>query len=277
MIFHVIFSYTRVAKYLLETAGKKRERHVKRRLREFMCEDCGKTYIKYVNLRDHIDSVHKERPPFSCDLCGYSNRRLVNLSNHMKSKHLQPAHICMICSQACVTKGVLKNHLLLHSFDKKFVCKICQKGFAQNAGLLIHLAQTHNQKSFPCGDCGRIFKSYHRLYQHRYQHEGTNASKAKKKFICKICGYNAFASTNLENHMVKHSKVRPPSKLLILCKTYFRLNHFLVIFVAQNLDGNARWPNTQRGSIRMVPKRIGRNPSRLSYAWAQTLNWESRV
>lgn len=206
-----------VDNFLLKTANKgsllkkgnerKGERQIK--TREYCCDECGKTFVKNSSLKEHIQTIHEDNLPFICDLCGYTNRKLVNLSNHMKSKHMQLEHVCLICGQAFVAKGVLKNHLLLHSYDKKFECKLCGKQFAQNAGLLIHLAQTHKQKTYPCSDCGKIYKSYHRLYQHRYVHEGERATQAKKKFVCEICGWNAFTAQTLENHKVKHTKEKP--------------------------------------------------------------------
>lgn len=136
----------------------------------------------------------------------------------MRSNHLAPQHTCLICSQVCSTKSVLKTHLLLHSYTKKFQCQLCPKQFSQPAGLKIHLAQTHHQRSFPCPDCPRVYRSYARLYQHRYIHDG--ASKAtKQNYICATCGYNAFTAKLLASHQVKHTKEKPFS--CEICKSEF--------------------------------------------------------
>jgi len=73
---------------------------IKNKKRPFMCEVCGKTFLKKSQFGKHLKQIHMGAMPFKCDLCG----------NCFKHNYLLKKH------QANLHKG-----------KKRLYCKVCRK------------------------------------------------------------------------------------------------------------------------------------------------------
>ena len=51
------------------------------------CPICHKEMSKNVNMKEHIDTVHKGLKNHSCEICGKKFGRQTNLSRHKKTSH----------------------------------------------------------------------------------------------------------------------------------------------------------------------------------------------
>lgn len=82
-------------------SGDKREaRKAYSRLKRFQCEECGQTYSRKTDLRQHAHQ-HTGIKPYSCD----------------------------ICSNFFTRKAHLVAHMLIHNAIKPFTCDLCGNSF----------------------------------------------------------------------------------------------------------------------------------------------------
>lgn len=107
------------------------------------CKECEKIFEKSDTLRKHINSVHrvkKVRPPRMCQFCMKS---FVNLPVHLR-RHPESVtckHRCEQCTKVYPRRGALLDHIRRdHTGERPFVCKHCSKPFSSSIGLKAHLA-----------------------------------------------------------------------------------------------------------------------------------------
>ena len=115
--------------------------------KEFMCDQCDKTFIDFFQLRSH-KRVHNNEKSFSCDQCDKTFAREPSLKSH-KEGHQQIKLIsCNQCVKTFARKSDLVSHARVHTDTKRqkaikisvqpHVCEICQKHFSQIDQLKTH-------------------------------------------------------------------------------------------------------------------------------------------
>lgn len=107
------------------------------------CEHCGARFVSQARLNKHLYGAHKLA---SCEICGESIRR-VNLKVHIDSVHrgILPFK-CNICGIYFDTRKRGIRHLAAHSSVSAFNCHICAKGYCDQRVLKNHYASAHNTK-----------------------------------------------------------------------------------------------------------------------------------
>lgn len=89
--------------------------------KDFVCQECGKSYNKKDQLQEHITVIHNNIKPHVCTECGKSFGRKTRLREHMDI-HLGIArHKCPYCSRAFTNHGSMwshKNKCTMNAVDK---------------------------------------------------------------------------------------------------------------------------------------------------------------
>ena len=199
---------------------------------KYLCNLCGKEFLKRWHGYNHVDSKHLPNVQHSCDICLLIFKRHQQLTRHIKSKHdgKRPnksisfycpecrkgfttkqnfiSHMkshqglldykCTDCSAAYTQPTPLKYHRLQkHTQEHRFWCFLCGKGFMLNSFLNKH-KDVHTAPSLQCKYCEKKFMRNQHLVKHERSHLGI------KQFQCKICPKKYIHSENLRCHMKKH-------------------------------------------------------------------------
>ena len=202
-------------------------------VRPFHCEQCGKSFAKPSQLRDH-QVVHSEDRYFICDKCGKSYKEKGELTRHKQihedvivdcefcdlkfvgqylySRHLrrkhQSTHTCKDCGRTFGHKSLFDIHVRTHSGERPFVCELCGASYPIQGSLTHHMKASHSnwhkerKKEKQCDRCQRCFYTNHSLNFHiRTVHENI------KDFHCSECGNSYKGSTQLKRHMETHAGI----------------------------------------------------------------------
>lgn len=113
------------------------------KFQEFLCTECGKSFNRSSNLRQHI-LRHAGDKKFPCHLC--------------------PAKF--------VSKGNLKAHMSTHTAKKPFNCNICGSSFTQSYSLVKHHRIHSGERPYQCEFCDQKFYSSDHLKRHIRTHTG---------------------------------------------------------------------------------------------------------
>ncbi|XP_051790428.1 putative zinc finger protein 286B [Erpetoichthys calabaricus] len=98
------------------------------RSKQYICCECGKTFIYLSGLKLHQNS-HTGNKPHSCTVCGKSFTRI----------------------------SALKSHQRIHTGEKPYSCAECGKCFSHSFSLASH-QRTHNgEERYKCVESGRLF------------------------------------------------------------------------------------------------------------------------
>ncbi|XP_065363179.1 zinc finger protein 570-like [Calliphora vicina] len=112
------------------------------KLRQFVCETCGRRCLSFMALQIH-QRVHKEEKPFACQICKKRFSLENNLNIHMINHSSTRPYECEVCHATFTKVGILRRHRFLHSEEKMFKCKLCDRAFKQPHGLDAHMKRWH--------------------------------------------------------------------------------------------------------------------------------------
>ena len=109
-----------------------------------LCTICDK---KYANVRNHINSIHRE----NVDKCGLCDNYFSDLQDHEGSVHdgKLKKFQCTICDFKCFKKDEVEKHEeIVHlnmkqRVDKVTTCQLCDKEYKQKYNLLKHIKREH--------------------------------------------------------------------------------------------------------------------------------------
>jgi hypothetical protein len=156
------------------------------------------TYIRPRDVEKALGAVPGKEKIYRCKLCEYTSRFQNGLDYHMKKQHDQgEKYICTVCNYSCYLKQNLTQHMRQHTGEKPFACEFCSNySSASKAGLRYHVRTKHDQKSLiSCTVCGYKAYNTHILTQHLRKHSGV------KPFTCSVCCNNFGTKTSLKHHI----------------------------------------------------------------------------
>ncbi|XP_060523133.1 zinc finger protein OZF-like isoform X1 [Cylas formicarius] len=167
------------------------------------CEYClNKTF--YINLKEHVEKMHKPR---TCNLCSLVFFDDKSLNNHQKS-HMEIQNknelVCNLCGKQFDFIRYLKAHVKRHQDDyKKFKCQLCDKAFSSKRDLTDHTMVHSDVKNYKCSICNKAFRTKQSVNKHMPIHSD------KRPFECRLCQKTFKKQSILRKHMITHSNIRP--------------------------------------------------------------------
>ncbi|KAH8407009.1 hypothetical protein KR222_003924, partial [Zaprionus bogoriensis] len=167
---------------------KKREKELRnngnvsavRRLRQYLCDICGKSYTQSSHLWQHL-RFHQGVKPFVCqeENCGRKFTIRPDLNDHIRKCHTgeRPYH-CLVCGKRFLTGSVFYQHRLIHRGERRYECDECGKRFYRADALKNHQRIHTGEKPYDCPFCTKTFRQRGDRDKHvraRHSHLDANA------------------------------------------------------------------------------------------------------
>lgn len=177
---------------------------------EFPCH-CGKSFMKFSLLRNHITCVHKQ-PLKNCEHCGKNIKE--NFGKFNGCSHQTDAYdrelknmVCNKCGKRFLNQTTLKRHPIRHG-EKTIVCDTegCGKKFFTKGCLQSHQDQHHlNLRYWDCSykDCNTKFYNISGLNKHIL----VTHKKIKEKCPVGECKFHVGRRDYMKNHLKKHKEL----------------------------------------------------------------------
>lgn len=166
------------------------------------CLICNATFRTFGPLIAHTNKDHKGSSAILCDICGQHFKDAQLLRNHVKSIHelMRSTVLCAECGKKFDSRSKLNTHER-HHHDKKFKCLVCPEKFQSHYKRSQHMAAAHKTRTeVKCLHCPKTFVFRSMMMTHL-----RDAHLKERNHVCSVCGWRAFNSYRLNNHMYKHS------------------------------------------------------------------------
>ncbi|XP_045782004.1 zinc finger protein 668-like isoform X1 [Maniola jurtina] len=166
------------------------------------CLACGASFYTFGPLLHHTNKDHKGTSAILCDVCGQHFKDANLLRLHVKTVHENSGLLCPECGERFETRSKLKTHQKnQHDIDKKYKCLVCSQTFQSHYKRSRHMATEHkNRQEIKCLHCPKTFVFRSMMMTHL-----RDTHLKVRNHICGVCGWKAFNSNRLKNHMFKHS------------------------------------------------------------------------
>lgn len=103
------------------------------------CEICGKMFPSRYTLENSHMTSHTDDRSFVCSSCGKTFKRYVNLRQHMVSHSSERSHVCDICGLTFRLRTHVKQHMAVHGIGDNHKCLVCNRSFARKRDLNLHM------------------------------------------------------------------------------------------------------------------------------------------
>lgn len=169
------------------------------------CLICGAAFFTFGPLLYHTNKAHKGTNVLLCELCGqhFKHKNLLRL--HVKSVHENASFLCPDCGDKFESQSKLKTHQKAeHLVEKKYKCLVCTQTFQSHYKRSRHMATEHeNRQVIKCLQCPKTF-----IFRSMMMTHLRDTHLKLREHVCSVCGWRAFNSNRLKNHMFKHSGER---------------------------------------------------------------------
>ncbi|XP_038220385.1 zinc finger protein 660-like [Zerene cesonia] len=129
---------------------KMHSKHVSDDVKRYICDECGKKFLKKRSLQDHIDFDHLKNSKYSCDKCSKVFKCHSGLKRHTQYVHekVRPPRnkMCDHCGRGFTSTSILISHIRTHTGERPLHCTLCPATFAHSAALYTHKKLLHNPK-----------------------------------------------------------------------------------------------------------------------------------
>ena len=86
--------------------------------KSFKCKDCGETFEKKVNLKEHIQKIHPK--VYKCNECNKTFSDSWRMEEHMKTHESVKSFKCNVCDKEFYVRWRLEKHIAGHNEMGKF-------------------------------------------------------------------------------------------------------------------------------------------------------------
>ncbi|VEN35886.1 unnamed protein product [Callosobruchus maculatus] len=212
------------------------------------CLYCNKPFTRKLTLDDHIVRSHPDfiasvsSKVYECTKCTYKTVISHDLKLHMVThSHIADnnriARRCIYCDKTFKSKQGLDDHIVRRHPD--FIasvsrtvheCTKCTYKTTKPSNFRLHLITNHpeiadNRILSRCIYCNKTFKNKQGLDNHIIKiHPDFTASVSSKVHECTKCTYKTVYTSDLKQHMVKHSDIADKNHInsrCIYCDTTF--------------------------------------------------------
>ncbi|KAI8044331.1 testis-specific zinc finger protein topi [Drosophila gunungcola] len=143
---------------------KKREKETRStgtgRLRQYLCDICGKSYTQSSHLWQHL-RFHQGVKPFVCqeENCDRKFTIRPDLNDHIRKCHTgERPYLCLVCGKRFLTGSVFYQHRLIHRGERRYECEECGKRFYRADALKNHQRIHTGEKPYSCLFCTKTFR-----------------------------------------------------------------------------------------------------------------------
>ena len=185
--------------------------------RQFICEDCGRSFPTNRSLEAHSVRLHGSHVnTLPCHICGMFLKSQPSLVYHVKRHHSSKPdpHLCGDCGKTFKTKADMLNHVERMHSDTKYSCKECSAEYRAKASLKAHIRRRHGkprEKPETCSQCEKSFYTLRDLKKHI-----SDVHDKIKAFRCEECQFMCARMDNLNLHSRKsHNKQKLTKDMLI--------------------------------------------------------------
>ncbi|KAM3957592.1 uncharacterized protein ACR2FA_008295 [Aphomia sociella] len=166
------------------------------------CLACGASFYTFGPLLHHTNKDHKGTSAILCDVCGQHFKDAHLLRLHVKTVHENTGLLCPECGEKFETRSKLRTHQKnQHNINSKHKCLVCSQTFPSHYMRSRHMAAEHkNREEVKCLHCTKTFVFRSMMMTHL-----RDTHLKVRNHVCGVCGWKAFNSHRLKNHMYKHS------------------------------------------------------------------------
>ncbi|CDQ70789.1 unnamed protein product [Oncorhynchus mykiss] len=149
----------------------------------------------------------------------------VNTVSHSQCRSVSPLkqYRCETCGKLFNNQLSLQRHQQYRNLEQGYKCTLCCKIFTDKERLREHLQEHAHEIFYCCGQCGKRFLKQETLYAHQKEQHGSLGLKQmgksdngqeniiQKTYPCKKCNLCFFWLSDLQSHLLSHSKDKPLS------------------------------------------------------------------
>ncbi|XP_045534018.1 uncharacterized protein LOC106709553 [Papilio machaon] len=139
--------------------------------KQHFCKDCDKGFYTAAALKVHR-RVHSGDRPCACDECGRNFRQWSDLKYHKASIHSDQKNFkCEFCDKEFARRYSLNVHRRIHTGERNYKCDYCNKTFRASSYRLSHMRTHTGSKPYKCPQCEKCFRVAYDLRRHMLIHE----------------------------------------------------------------------------------------------------------
>ncbi|XP_045843373.1 zinc finger protein 837 [Meles meles] len=180
--------------------------------RLYVCDQCGKAFVRTSSLLQH-ERIHTRERPYECAQCGKAFVRCSGLHRHQKT-HSAEHHRCSraLARRSCLLgcppcgdcgEGTRGPPRVPVAGQKPYECAECAKAFALLSHLVEHRRVHTGEKPYAWPECGKAFNQRSNLSRHPRTHSGA------RPYACPLCDKAFKGRSGLQQHRRAHTGERP--------------------------------------------------------------------